>query len=81
MTPRSTRTSMAPEPGPVGGGLALFDSLLGRSAPVFHRDGEPAGNFRKDWAPACRVPGFPTSSSTTCVTRLPEAWCARGGES
>src|SRR5258708_33731436 len=48
MTPRSNRTSLAPEPvagepRPVGRGLALLDPLLRRPAPVVEADDGPVG--------------------------------------
>jgi integrase len=44
------------------------------AALVFHRDGEPLGDFRKAWATACQAAGVPDSSSTTCVGLPPETW-------
>ena len=44
---------------------------------VFHRDGEPIGDFRKAWPPPARPPGSPTSCSTTCAAPRPGTWCAR----
>jgi integrase len=29
------------------------------TAPVFHRDGKPVGDFKKAWATACRTAGVP----------------------
>jgi len=35
------------------------DGTVRVGALVFHRDGEPVGDFRKAWATACQAPGFP----------------------
>jgi hypothetical protein len=48
---------------------------------VFHREGEPVGDFRKAWATAAKPPESPTSCSMTCAVRLPRTWCAPGSPS
>ncbi len=47
------------------------------AALMFHRDGEPVGDFRKAWLPPARLPGSPKRGSTTCVARLSGTRCAR----
>jgi integrase len=39
--------------------LDLIREFDARSALVFHRDGEPLGDFRKAWATACQAAGVP----------------------
>ena len=48
-------------------GSRRLDSLL-----VFHRDGEPLIDWRKAWAKACKLAGFPASICTTAGARRRE---------
>ena len=57
--------------------LCEKDGNVRVAALVFHRDGEPVGDFRKAWGTACQTTGGPTSSSTTCVAPPPATWSAQ----
>jgi len=43
------------------------------AALVFHRDGEPVGDFRRAWGTACQAARIP-DKLTTCVVLPPATW-------